>query len=377
MIGLRLSRALPVLILGLGVAAAAGPAPPAAASPPGAAAWWYKADQAGAPVPAPPIVPKGGLWVAEDPTGAVGAAPASPPSPVLPLPVPAPVAAVQPAGPLAYATVRAAAAPGAAITLMLKVAAGSTAQLAAIDACPVTSAGAWQATADGGPGPIDKAPAYDCTAAVPGTVAADSSTFAWSLPSTMQSADGSYDVALVPHAGGSTPSLPFEVTFLPPDATAVSGAAAPAPPPFAAPPPVAGPAAAAAPATPRSPAASAPSAPVTGVAPSPAPAAPLAQPAPAPATPRASPPLAVTPLPTVPASLLNDHRGQRLLAVSLLLILVVGWWWVGGQPDRGPRALGRSHQRAGDPVLARPGMALRGVGRFVRPHAGRPRRLIG
>jgi hypothetical protein len=68
-----------------------------------------------------------------------------------------------------------------------------------------------------------------------------------------------------------------------------------------------------------------------------------------------------------------DKRGERIMAVALLLALAAALWWVGGQPMRSPRLLGSvAGGTTTEPEGAR---SLGGVGRFARPRVGRPTRL--
>jgi hypothetical protein len=139
-------------------------------SPAPVVAWWYKAASSALPTqsPAPPHVPQGGLFVENDPSNLSAA------------PVPSGVVPPTVTGPTAFSTARIAALPGSSATLTLKVASGSTTQVADIAACPTSSP--WQPPATE-PGPYDKAPTYQCQASPPkGTVATDGSTIAWQLP---------------------------------------------------------------------------------------------------------------------------------------------------------------------------------------------------
>ncbi|MDQ1403226.1 MAG: hypothetical protein QOG03_1542, partial [Actinomycetota bacterium] len=70
---------------------------------------------------------------------------------------------------------------------------------------------------------------------------------------------------------------------------------------------------------------------------------------------------------------LVDTRGERIMAVGLLLALAAALWWVGGQPTRLPRLLGSVG--GGSPPDPGTGASLGGLGRFARPRKGRPNRL--
>jgi hypothetical protein len=74
----------------------------------------------------------------------------------------------------------------------------------------------------------------------------------------------------------------------------------------------------------------------------------------------------------------DASRGERIMAVLLLLALGGALWWVGGQPTRAPRLLGSLGAGAAvvDPALAA-GNTPKGIGRFARPRLGeRPPRLF-
>jgi hypothetical protein len=78
----------------------------------------------------------------------------------------------------------------------------------------------------------------------------------------------------------------------------------------------------------------------------------------------------------------GDGRGQRIMAVILLLGLAAAWWWVGGAESRGPRLLGSLAGDSGgvvpggDRKKRADGERVGGIGRFSRARSGRPRRLI-
>src|SRR5688572_9842439 len=121
----------------------------AEADAPAQAGWWFKLNSTPSPldVPAPPNVPEGGLYIANDPSG-----------------------------PAAIAAVNLPAEEGATGTLTLKVADGGAGE-ALVVACPTV--GLWT-PAEGGK--WDAAPKYDCDAAkVLGTVAEDESTITFAI----------------------------------------------------------------------------------------------------------------------------------------------------------------------------------------------------
>ena len=69
----------------------------------------------------------------------------------------------------------------------------------------------------------------------------------------------------------------------------------------------------------------------------------------------------------------DASRGERMMAVALLLLLGLALWWVGGQEVRGPRLLGSLGAGAAPDTAA---VATGGIGRFARPRAGTPPRLF-
>lgn len=71
----------------------------------------------------------------------------------------------------------------------------------------------------------------------------------------------------------------------------------------------------------------------------------------------------------------DASRGERTLAVLLLLAIAGGLWWVGGQQVRAPRLLGSLG--AGTPNVFVPEVRDRGIGRFARVrNTERPPRLF-
>ena len=69
----------------------------------------------------------------------------------------------------------------------------------------------------------------------------------------------------------------------------------------------------------------------------------------------------------------DASRGERMMAVGLLLAMGAALWWVGGAPVRPPRLLGSLG--AAVPVDDTP-VAKGGIGRFARPRTGTPPRLF-
>ena len=168
---------------------------PVAAVAPNATGWWFKLQPAGVGVPvAPPNVPPGGLFVADDPTG-----------------------------PTAVAALRFEVDEGAPATLALKAAQESTTMAATIDACPASTP--WSPPAGGSPGPIGDAPKADNCQPVRGQPSADGSSIGWSLPASFQTTPGTIDVVLLPSAGAA----PFAVAFDKPGDDSLLPGPAPAP----------------------------------------------------------------------------------------------------------------------------------------------------
>jgi hypothetical protein len=225
-------------------------------------------------------------------------------------------------------------------------------------ACPVLSswqpaqAGAWAAR-----------PAYSCGRSAPATVSTDGTTATFALTPELQSRPGVYDLALAPDPANQ---LPFQVQYVAAGAdsltpssgtSAALSASEPTPIPDFAPPPDTG---------------------TLGALPETAPflsppLAPFATPPPATAAGR-QPTVALTP--QRPALLRNvsSKRGQRAVALGVLLAMVAAVWWFGGQPVRSPRLLGPLRSRGG---AATPALYVRsgGIGRFARPRTKAPTRL--
>lgn len=78
----------------------------------------------------------------------------------------------------------------------------------------------------------------------------------------------------------------------------------------------------------------------------------------------------------------DASRGERMMAVSLLLMMGLALWWLGGRPVRRPQLLGSLSSGgegavpAGDGSPEDAGEGARGIGRFVRARAGKPPRLF-
>jgi hypothetical protein len=301
----------------------------AGAQTPDARGWWYRPQQAGTPVaiPAPPVVPKDGLYVAQGPNGEHVA-----------------MAAVE------YAI------PGAGTaTLVLKQAPGAVGTVA-VTACPLSAgfepadAGAW---AD--------APAYNCTSASADGVVAPDGSITFALTADFVAAGNTaMQAALVPTPG----SAPFQVPIEPPADGSFTAAAAPA--------------ADAAPADTSSGAstdatagsfdtggATSPSFDVSAgtgsgpvAAPSPTPEVALRRP-----TPR--------PRPVVPVAA-SGQLADRVAAAVCLAFIGAGMWWLAGRPLPSPRLLGGGS--SGEVAVAEGGR-VGGIGRFARARHAPPNRF--
>jgi len=306
--------------------------------------WWSQAPGTALTAGPAPAVPAGGLYVANGPTA-----------------------------PAAISAVRVATGGDANVRVTLALAPDATASTTNIAACPTTAQ--WAPT-DGGS--LDQAPAFDCTSGVAlGTVDTTASTITWLLPTSFVR-DGAVDVALVPAAGASPFSAPFEapaagaVDVSPTSDESASTAGSPSSADGSASSSTDAPSDAGAAgslgtgtAFPSDVTSSAPA-----VGPSVATAAP-ASPAPSTATRPAggaSTGRAVRPIGVVPG--VADRRGPRILAVALLLALAVACYRLAIMEPRPVRAI--VTRRSAPPAEAPPA-AGRGIGRYVRPREGRPR----
>lgn len=271
--------------------------------------WWTSAQVGGVPVGLSTLVADGGLQVANGSDG-----------------------------PISIGAVRFAAPDGGTAQLLLHLAAGSTAETAAVAACPITDA--WEPVHAG---TFDAAPTWDCDlGAAGGAYDPVTRTMTFSFEAGFVR-DGTVDVMLLPVEG----ALPFNVTSDPPGADAVSvrpgadGTASSTP-------------------TTTAPVAPAPSEPAWV----PPPDGPLTLPdvaAPVVAPPTAADDLP-SPLPTAPqvavARPAEDSTAARVVGLTVLLLAgastVLLWR---GAPLPWARAAGSSP---------------RGVGRFARPRTDPP-----
>jgi hypothetical protein len=324
----------------------------ASAASPDRVGWWYKAvaDPALAGVvPAPPNVPSGGLYVANDPSG------------------PAAVAAVAFTG-----------SGQATLTLAAAGQPGFSAETP-IAACPSatvwtpSSAGAWA-----------ERPEYDCDRRkVDGTPAADGTTITWQLPADLADAEHTFNVVLVPQG-----QVPFQVALAPPGEDAVAAG------------------------EPDAATAATDDGAVTEGATEPDAAftdpgtftpdtgssgsgsftfaggdVPASEPALAPGQADPAAPAAVDPDRTqpvgrqevalpVPRALAVDRdatRGERIMAVAVLAALGLGLWFLADRPTRVPRLLGSLGGEV--PLAAAEDGPVRGIGRFARPREAPPHPL--
>ena len=340
-------RAIAVVVVA--VSALVVQAPPSTAEPPDEYGWWgmYQQAPGGSNLPAPPGVPEDGLFVSGSNEAVAGQTPAV----------------------LAIAALRVTIADDSPARITLKVAEGSTAKGAVLVACPTTSGwdpfvnGRWEAR-----------PTYDCVSGLEGTVAETGDTVVFDLPPTIQKEPGLLDVAIVPRG-------PARVAFQRPDDASIEAdfdlfdeeevATDPSSDPF------------------------------TGD-PTFDPAGDFATDGSFGFDPAFEAPLdggldiggggdllsaplgrgqqALPRYRGIRAASIADPRGDRILAIAVLLALGGGLWWLGGEPTRGPRRLGSlalGHGGAGAAVATVGTVQMKGVGRFARPSSetARPHRL--
>ena len=247
--------------------------------------------------------------------------------------------------------------------LTLQVAPNSNVGTVAVAACQVQAN--WTAAEGGEWG---QRPNYSCSqGSALAKFSADDKTATFDLTPALQRSAGLYDLALVPTPGNTDP---FSVEFMP----AGGGSLALG---VGTPPSSAGNTDQAAAAMPVAPDSGLPVAPDLSGALLGATASPLSQlpvtqaPSVAPAG-RASnaQPFNAAPLRQV----VPFKRGQRAVALGLLLALVAALWWFGGQQARSPRllgSLGDGKEGVPDEVFLPSG----GIGRFARPRTRPPVRL--
>jgi hypothetical protein len=279
-----------LVALGTIAVALALSASPVNADAPEQTGWWFELQTKTLPVPlpSPPVVPAGGLFVQQGPQG-----------------------------PTAYGALRYRALDAASAILTLAAAQGSTTSLGTpLEACPTSSA--WQQPASE-PGNWEDAPKYGsvCT---PGRISSDGKFVAFAFDSSFFKG-GTLDVAIVPIEGAS----PFAIAFDKPagDSLAVEVAR----PPVTTPTTVLS-----APSTGGSStsAGSFPKASVTPAAPA-TPAAPVT-------TSDSRPSIANTALNIV--GLGDPDRGERAAALGGASAIVIGWWLLSTQAVPMPKLLG-------------------------------------
>lgn len=204
------------------------------------------------------------------------------------------------------------------------------------------------------------------------TPAVNSDTLTWNLDSSF--VDAGLSMVLVP-----TATIAYQVTLNAPDASALTYSAPPAENPTTettmAPEPEPEPVT-------TSPVVTTPIVTTPLVSTPPVSTAPVVRP-------RPTVPFRPAPTSNVPAPFKDLTRGERIMAVSLLLGLLAAWWWVGGQPVRNPRLLGSVASPAPAAGLAMSEAAgsggevqhvttvarMGGVGRFAKLRTTAPRRL--
>lgn len=290
----------------------------AGATAPSAKSWWYRPQQSGTPVaiPAPPVVPADGLYVAQGPAEENVA-----------------IAAVEyaVAGP-GPSTLKLTAAPGGAGTV-------------AVTACPVSDGFTPGVQA----GPWAEAPAYNCTAGtVDGVVEGTTITFALT-PEFVAAGNTAVQAILVPTPG----SAPFQIPIAPPGDDSFTG---PAPSQVATSDSVPVPGGSDLSSEPLGVDSGVPglgAVDTGGAATPPVAAAQGDQPAVTRPRPRS------TPVQPVAAA---GSTADRLAAVVLLALLGAGLWWYGGRTA------------STSPALSADG-PVGGIGRFARPRMGRPNRF--
>ena len=297
------------------------------AQAPDAIGWWYRPQQSGTPVtiPAPPIVPEGGLYVAQGPNGEQ----------------------------VAIAAVEYPVSGAGTATLTLQPASGAVGTVA-VTACPLSAGftpvpnGAW-----------DQAPAYNCTSAsADGVVAADGAiTFALSAD-FVAAGNTAVQAVLIPTPG----SAPFQVPIQPPGDGSFTSVAAPSTP---------------APSTD----ASSPGADVVTpsesfdgtIAGFPS-AGPTVDPGSGAPSPSESPEVALRPpvprpRPVVPVAAARQ-LADRVVAAVCLALIGAGFWWLSGRPTPSLRLLGVGS--AGDATVDE---RVGGIGRFARARHTPPNRF--
>jgi hypothetical protein len=325
--------------------------------------WWNKAQQipGTSPVPPPPNAPADGIYIVYDYEAAAGQTVTGPIG-NLPQP-PAGTPAARPLGPSAFGAVRFSVPDGSEGALTLKIVNKSSSTPGGIDpavgallGCLVTSA--WDPVQNGR---YESAPRYDCSSAASATINGDAIDL--QIPAGLVQ-NGTIDLALVP-----TGSQPYSMSIdRPSDSSLVltnvpeSAAGEFGSEDFAFEDPLT---------TFMEGSGAADfsfdggdslfSTGVTGAA-----------------APAASPARRGGGRVAVPAGRVSNpfdpdaSRGERLMAVALLLMMGAGLWWIGGQPTRAPRLLGSLAGRSAAVTAVATGVVgtAKGIGRFARPRTG-------
>ena len=330
---MRRRRQLGVASLAFGVVALAlvFSASTVQAEAPSKTGWWFELQSKSLPtaLPAPPVVPDGGLYVQQGPNG-----------------------------PVAYGAVHYTATDAVSATLTLKTAPGSTTQLptTAVQACVTSSS--WD-TPKQSPGAWEDAPKYggSCT---PGKIATDNSAVAFFFNAPFFTKDG-VDVAIAPIDGSS----PFALALDKPAADSLQVTTKPS-----------GLSSVPTPTTFHTPAASATVSPTnaSGSASAAKPSAPTAPAAPAASDNRST--LANNVLNV--AGLGDPDRGERAVALAAASAIVIGWWLLSTRAVRMPQllgALGGGRVETLDNERVAPKTHVGGVGRFARNRITTARRL--
>ena len=350
-------RRIAMAFFAAAAAVAVWPAGYAGAQAPSKSGYWAQPQASALPtaLPAPPapVVPAGGLYVANAPDGpkAISA---------LAYEVDGEVSATL------VLNVHSLATPPAEAPAPPQQPPSAQAAVAHLSACVVE--GDWDPPASGS-GVWEHRPAYDPDNCVFGQFSTDGATVTFPLGAERQQSEGLFNLAIVPDPSyKDADNTPFSITFLPPgEESFMAGDPAPEdeePEPE--------------PVFDTSPPESdfdpgtfeefsgSDETPAVFVTPTT-----IARRA----TPTTMPRVVLTPRKAQPAvALPGDERAERIMAVSLLMALAVAWWWFGGQEARGPQLLGslagegRRPSRSAEPTG--------GIGRFARPRDRRPRPLI-
>lgn len=282
-----------------------------------------------------------------------------------------------PSGPLAFAALGYHVASFSSATLTLHLVAGSEVGTPVVEACPTTD-DTWKA---GGDQPSDTAPTYTCAGrSVKAVVGSDSdgTTLTFRLDATQEDSPGVVSLAVVPVAGTATP-FSFDVAKPSTTSLAVEPEAMAAPPVTSEPGtgvllPADGSGTANLPGGSLSsgtPPLSTGSVPVTA----PLTAGAVSPPATAPVLPSVTSPGLINS--AVKTLALADERAKRA-AVVLLVALAACVGYLTGNDRTAPLRLigGRALRLTGGVPVPSDDAPVRGIGRFARPRAAAPRKLL-